>query len=101
MSATQKKILCIDIFCNHILFDKFKVKLLKSYAIDALIDARSTKGSYSVKRCERFYNSLSTARFIKEDKKTSENHYMTDSAVGKVLFHKSQPIHASFFPKVR
>ena len=100
MAATHRKILCIDIFYNHVLFGKFRVKLLISYALDALKDARSTKGSYSVKNCEKFYSSLSRARFVKEDKKTSENHYITDSAIGKVLFYRGQPIHASFFPKV-
>lgn len=100
MAATHKKILCIDIFYNHILFGKLRAKLLISYALDALNDARSTKGSYNVKKCEKFYRSLSTAHQIKKYKRAPEDHYMTDTAIGKALFHKGRLIHASFFPKV-
>ena len=76
-------------------------KLAKSYAMDAYLDAKKGKRSYTVSADEavRF---LKDARSCREEKYRSTGHgwdyrYEGPSIVGSVLLHAETVIHAAFF----
>jgi len=97
LAATQKRLLCVDIFYNMDLFLKFYEKLLLSYAIDGLEDFESGVGSFHSKMWQTFFNAIFTATLIKHVKTYNEFRYKMKQGFGKALFIKKQLIHASFF----
>jgi len=97
LAATQKRLLCMDIFYNTNMFLKFHEKLLMSYAIDGLEDFHYGGGSFHTQKLQTFFNAIFAATLIKHVKKYQEFHYKMRKGFGKVLFQKKQLIHASFF----
>jgi len=106
LAATQKRILCVDIFINNYLFGKFRLKLLISYALDAIEDEAQGAGKFNIEKCKDFFNSLITANQIHQEKSVDlgqKIHYdfksNLNSGFGKALYFKNKIIHASFFPQ--
>jgi len=97
LAATQKRLLCVDMFHNTDLFLKFYEKLLISYAIDGLEDFESGAGSFHSKMWQTFFNTIFFFFFIKHVKRYKEYHYRLKQGFGKALFKNKQLVHASFF----
>ena len=97
LAATQKRLLCVDIFYNTNLFLKFYEKLIMSYAIDGLEDFQYGEGSFNSQKLQTFFNAIFAAILIKHVKKYQEFRYKMKQGFGKALFKNKQLIHASFF----
>lgn len=97
LAATQKRLLCVDIFYNTNLFLKFYEKLLMSYAIDGLEDFQYGEGNFHYQKLQTFFNAIFTATLIQYVKKYQEFRYKMKQGFGKALFQKKQLIHATFF----
>jgi len=97
LAATQKRLLCLDIFYNTDLFLKFHEKLLMSYAIDGLEDSQYGEGSFHTQKLQTFFQAIFAATLIKYVKKYQEYRYKMKQGFGKALFQNKQLIHASFF----
>jgi hypothetical protein len=97
LAATQKRLLCLDIFYNTGLFLKFYEKLLMSYAIDGLEDLLYGKGSFHTQNLQAFFQAIFAATLIKQVKKYQEYRYKIKQGFGKALIRNKQLIHASFF----
>jgi hypothetical protein len=101
LAATQKGLLCVDIFYNHALFGKFRIKLLISYALDAIEHETSGKGKFKLEKWIDFYDGIWKSKLVQPKKTAGEFPYQfntsKNSGIGKVLFYKKQLIHASFY----
>jgi len=106
LAATQKRILCIDIFYNHPLFGRFSKKLLISCALESIEDRDRGEGAFDDQRYKAFFRGAMTALPIAQASRQpspgSESYYQARTpgghVLGKVLYYQSQAVHASFFP---
>jgi hypothetical protein len=97
LAATQKRLLCVDIFYNTDVFLNFFNRLLTSYALDGLEDSQTGIGGFSIEEWKNFFYTIFTAALVHRVKKYNEYRYAWDSGFGKALFLKDRLIHASFF----
>ena len=102
LAATQKRILCIDIFYNHPLYGRFSKKLLISCALESIEDEDHGSGVFDYGKCEEFFQGVMTAQPVRKGNPGSESYYQVQTpgslGVGKVLYYKKEAVHASFFP---
>jgi hypothetical protein len=101
LAATQKGLLCVDIFYNHALFGKFCVKLLISYALDALEDETAGRGALNFDKWPGFFQDIWKSALMPKKAASSELPYRfqtsKNTGTGKVLFYKNSMVHAAFF----
>jgi len=96
-----KKFLCMDYFCSKNLFNKYKIKIIKGYSIDAI--ARKNEIT-EIKRKEEVEKIISEIRKgkIKKFKGIGigdEIRIETDNFIGRALEYKDNIIHLSIFEK--
>jgi|GEM_PF-564488 len=106
LAATQKRILCIDIFYNHPLFGRFSKKLFISCALESMEDKGRGGGSFDDGRCEEFFHSALAAEPAENPGDDHPESFYKFRApgmlgVGKVLRYRRKAVHASFFPDVK
>ena len=88
------RILGCDIFSHPELYRSFELKLLRSYALDALEYRQATNRSSDV---NGFLDSISQALHARRAQKR-HMHITTQIMRGQVLMHNKQVVHLSAFP---
>jgi len=103
LAATQRRILCLDIFSTPSLFARLASKLLLSYSLDALEDLESA-GEESLepddKKIQKFFSiALQYPSWEKYPAvgKGYEKRFTRAKIAGKALITNSHPLHLSLF----
>jgi len=94
--ATGGRIICVDIFANNNLLLEFWSKLLRSYAMDALLESEATVTKNDV---EGLLNELLAARYTSIGTPGLGDLYILETASGKgnALLHRGSIVHLDFF----
>jgi hypothetical protein len=95
--TTGSRIICVDIFANNALLMKYWNKLLKSYVMDAIHEAKSTIHKIET---QGLLNALAHAHCVSIGTPGLGNLFKieTDFGKGSVLIHKANLVHMDFFP---
>ena len=80
-------------------YEKLHLKLVKSYAMEAILENKKTTRKPPLKKAKAFINNIKNC---KEEKYKSVGHgwdyrYISDTIVGSVLLYRKKAIHMSFF----
>ena len=80
-------------------YEKLHLKLLKSYAMEAILEEKKKAGTPSLKNAKAFIKKIKSC---KEEKYKSVGHgwdyrYISNTIVGSVLLYRKKAIHMSFF----
>lgn len=103
LAATQRRILCLDIFSTPSLFRRLAPKLLLSYSLDALEDLESAGEESSEVDEEEIQKFFSLAgQYPSWEKypavgKGYEKRFSRGKNIGKALITNSHPLHLSLF----
>ena len=94
--TTGSRIICVDIFANNSLLQKFWYKLIKSYAMDALSERESVVNKEEV---QDLLTVLANAHYVSIGTPGLGSLFTveTDFGKGSVLLHMSIPVHMDFF----
>lgn len=94
--TTGHRIICVDIFANNQLLNKYWHKLIKSYAMDAISESKSLVNKEEV---QELLNALAESRYISIGTPGVGNLFTveTDFGKGSALLHKGNPVHVDFF----
>ncbi len=94
--ATGDRILCVDIFANNKLLGKFWSRLLRSYAMDAIMECEPTVDKAAIKNLMK---TLSSSKYVSLGTPGAGELYRmeTSSGRGSALVHDGQIIHLDFF----
>ncbi len=95
--TTGDKIICLDFFASNSLLNKFWKKLIKSYAMDAI---REEKSSLTKTDIEDFIESFEQAKFVSVGTPGLGELLTIESNNGKgsALIYESTVVHMDFFP---
>lgn len=90
------RIICVDIFANNALLDKFWHKLIRSYAMDALSERTSVVKKEEV---HELLKVLANAQYVSIGTPGLGSLFTieTDFGKGSALLHKGIPVHMDFF----
>jgi len=94
--ATGNRILCVDIFADNKILSKFWSRLLRSYAMDAIMESEPTVDKAAIKE---LMQTLSRSKHVSLGTPGAGELYRveTNSGRGSVLVYDGQIIHLDFF----
>ncbi|MGQ9534010.1 MAG: ARPP-1 family domain-containing protein [bacterium] len=95
--TTGDKIICFDLFASNSLLNKFWKKLVKSYAMDAI---RNEKSSVTKSDIEDFIETFEDAKFVSVGTPGLGDLLTIESSNGKgsCLVYEKAVVHMDFFP---
>ncbi|MBC7328650.1 hypothetical protein H5T87_11165 [bacterium] len=98
--AIGGKLLCLDLFCDKKMFDALYPKLLKSYAVEAMIESEKKDG-ISKEKMALFINSLLNGKAKHMDSPGAGEHWelVAKDAQGSCLVFEGNVLHLSAFPR--
>ncbi len=96
VAATGVRIICVDIFADNDLLQKFWKKLLRSYVMDAISEREAAVSKNAV---NGLLNDLRSAKYVSIGTPGLGNLYRIDSNAGKgnILLFKGTIVHMDFF----
>lgn len=96
-----KKFLCMDYFISKELFRKYKIKLLKGYAVDALMRKNESTEIREKEEIKEFILKLSKGKMNRFPSLSlgEEIRIETDKFIGRGLEYENKLIHVCFFEK--
>ena len=106
MENNQVGVICIienkmgiEIFNNHLLYEKYNEMLLRSYIID---NSNNIKANISNNELENILASINDDAFIKKEAVGLGKYYKISNSYGNgsILIYKNNMVHASFFKKI-
>ncbi|MEO0161307.1 MAG: DUF6569 family protein [candidate division WOR-3 bacterium] len=97
--TTGDKIICLDLFASNDLLHKLWKKLIKSYAMDAIGNAKSR---ITKEKIERFIDLISAVRLVSKSNPGLGDLFSLESEHGKgaALVYKNLIVHMDFFPAI-
>ncbi len=95
--TTGDKIICLDLFASNSLLNRNWKKLIKSYAMDAIVGEKSSVTNEQIKD---FFDLLDDAKFVSVGTPGLGDLLTVnaDSGKGSVLIYESGVVHMDFFP---
>lgn len=106
MESNQVGVICIvenrvgiEIFNNHLLYEKYDEMLLRSYIIDS---SNNKKADISNRELENILASINDDSFIKKETVGLGKYYKISNSYGNgsILIYENSIVHASFFKKI-
>jgi hypothetical protein len=96
-----KKFLCMDYFCSKNLFNKYKIKIVKGYSIDAIVKKNEITEIKRKEEVEKIIAEIKKGK-IKRFKGIgigNEIRIETNNFIGRALEYENEIVHLSIFEK--